>query len=178
MQNNVFQQHAQMNGIGGGVSTPTFGVSTGGDQQGCLTPTFDSQMNGSGTFATRIGFDGNLIHSPRKPSSSNSLQQDNVSTTSSEIELQMQLQQLEQLQAQASGYEKVLAREPDNINALSALIQIRLQTGDLEGAIAPLGKLIEIYPEDPNLVALQAQIKQELEKISTESEATTPEPDK
>ena len=85
---------------------------------------------------------------------------------------------LEQLQAQASGYEKVLAREPDNINALSALIQIRLQTGDLEGAIAPLGKLIELYPEDPNLVALQTQIKQELAKKSTELEATTPEPDK
>ena len=85
---------------------------------------------------------------------------------------------LAQLQAQASGYEKVLAREPENINALSALVQIRLQTGDLEGAISPLDKLIELYPEDPNLVALQTQIKQELEKRSTESEAAIPEPDK
>ena len=85
---------------------------------------------------------------------------------------------LAQLKAQASGYEKVLSREPNNINALIALVQIRLQTGDLQGAIAPLSKLIEIYPEDPNLVALQAQIKQELEQKSIESEATSPEPDK
>ncbi len=84
---------------------------------------------------------------------------------------------LEQLQAQAKGYEKVLAREPNNINALTSLVQIRLQTGDLEGAIAPLDKLVEIYPEDTNLVALKAQIKQELEKRSNESEETIPEPE-
>ncbi|MDJ0897716.1 MAG: tetratricopeptide repeat protein [Xenococcus sp. MO_188.B8] len=84
---------------------------------------------------------------------------------------------LEQLQAQAKGYEKVLAREPNNINALTSLVQIRLQTGDLEGAIAPLDKLVEMYPEDTNLVALKAQIKQELEKRSNESEETIPEPE-
>ena len=84
---------------------------------------------------------------------------------------------LEQLQAQARGYEKVLAREPNNINALSALVQIRLQTGDLQGAIAPLDKLVAMYPEDPNLLDLQAKIKQELENRSTESEETTPEPE-
>ena len=84
---------------------------------------------------------------------------------------------LEQLQAQAKGYEKVLAREPNNINALTSLVQIRLQTGDLEGAIVPLDKLVEIYPEDTNLVALKAQIKQELEKRSNESEETIPEPE-
>ncbi len=84
---------------------------------------------------------------------------------------------LEQLQAQANGYEKVLAREPNNINALSALVQIRLQTGDLQGAIAPLDKLVAMYPEDPNLVALQAQIKQELENRNNQSEETTPEPE-
>ncbi|MGK7899493.1 MAG: tetratricopeptide repeat protein [Xenococcus sp. (in: cyanobacteria)] len=82
---------------------------------------------------------------------------------------------LEQLQAQAKGYEKVLSREPDNVNALSALIQIRLQTGDLEGAIAPLDKLVAIYPEEQSLITLQQQIKQELENRSNESEATTSE---
>lgn len=85
---------------------------------------------------------------------------------------------LEQLKAQASGYEKVLAREPNNLNALSALIQIRLQTGDLQGAIAPLDKLIAMYPEDPNLVSLRTQIQQELENQTTEAESVTPEPDK
>ena len=84
---------------------------------------------------------------------------------------------LEQLQAQASGYEKVLAREPNNINALISLVQIRLQTGDLQGAIAPLDKLVEMYPEDTSLVALRTQIKQELESKSTETEGTIPEPE-
>ncbi len=84
---------------------------------------------------------------------------------------------LEQLQAQANGYEKVLAREPNNINALTALVQIRLQTGDLQGAIAPLDKLVAMYPEDPNLLALQVKIKQELENRSTELEEITPEPE-
>lgn len=83
----------------------------------------------------------------------------------------------EQLQAQAKGYEKVLAREPNNVNALSALIQIRLQTGDLEGAIAPLDKLVAIYPEEQSLITLQQQIKQELENRSNESESTTSEPE-
>lgn len=84
---------------------------------------------------------------------------------------------LAQLQAQAKGYEKVLAREPNNLNALSALVQIRLQTGDLQGAIAPLDKLVAMYPEDPNLVALRTQIKQELENQSTETTSPTPEPE-
>ena len=84
---------------------------------------------------------------------------------------------LEQLQAQANGYEKVLAREPNNINALTALVQIRLQTGDLQGAIAPLDTLVEMYPEDTSLVALRTQIKQELESKSTETEDTIAEPE-
>jgi len=84
---------------------------------------------------------------------------------------------LEQLKVQASGYEKVLAREPNNINALSALLQIHLQTGDLQGAIAPLNKLMAMYPEDPNLLALRTQIQQELANQSTEAESTTPEPE-
>ena len=82
---------------------------------------------------------------------------------------------LAELQAQAEGYEKVLAREPNNVNALSALLQIRLQTGDLQGAIAPLDKLVAIYPEEKSLITLQQQIKQELENSSNESAETTPE---
>ena len=84
---------------------------------------------------------------------------------------------LEQLQAQAEGYEKVLAREPNNINALAALVQIRLQTGDLQKAIAPLDKLVAMYPEDQSLLALQTQIKQELENKTTEIEETNSEPE-
>ena len=85
---------------------------------------------------------------------------------------------LEQLKAQADGYEKVLAREPNNLNALYALVQIRLQTGDLQGVIAPLDKLLTMYPEEPNLVALRVQIQQELANQNAETESTTSEAEK
>ena len=53
----------------------------------------------------------------------------------------------EQIQLQASGYEKVLAREPNNITALEGLTQIYLQTGQPEKAIPTLEKLAEYYPD-------------------------------
>ena len=53
----------------------------------------------------------------------------------------------EQLLLQARGYEKVLAREPDNLTALSGLVRTRLDMQDLEGAIIPLEKLIELNPQ-------------------------------
>lgn len=66
------------------------------------------------------------------------------------------------LEAQAAGYESVLEREPENVTALQGLIEVRLQLNDLAGAIPPLQKLIEIYPEDQGLKALLATIEQEL----------------
>ena len=50
-------------------------------------------------------------------------------------------QELTKLEAEASGYQKVLSREPDNDTALNGLLKIRLQQKDLESAIAPLSKL-------------------------------------
>lgn len=44
----------------------------------------------------------------------------------------------EQVQIRASGYEKVLEREPENFTALSGLAEIYLQTGNIEKAIPPL----------------------------------------
>ncbi len=84
---------------------------------------------------------------------------------------------LEQLQAQARGYEKVLAREPNNLNALISLFRIRRETGDLQGALIHLDKLIEIFPEDPRFVTVRQEIQQELESISTEPEDASSEPE-
>lgn len=68
----------------------------------------------------------------------------------------------EQLQSQARGYAKVLEREPENTTALRGLLQISLQTGDLNSAIAPLKKLIELYPEKPELTTLLTEIEAQL----------------
>ncbi len=66
------------------------------------------------------------------------------------------------LQDQARSYELVLEREPDNETALRGLLQTRVQLGDLEGAIAPLEKLVELHPERTEYAVLLGQAKQEL----------------
>jgi tetratricopeptide (TPR) repeat protein len=68
----------------------------------------------------------------------------------------------EQIQAQIRGYEKVLAREPNNPIALQGLVQARLAINDLSGAIPPLEKLVELYPEEENIQALLNAVKQQL----------------
>ncbi|MCT0253998.1 MULTISPECIES: M48 family metallopeptidase [unclassified Synechocystis] len=71
--------------------------------------------------------------------------------------------EIEQLEAIAGGYEKVLEREPNNPNALQGLVEARLQMGDLAGAIAPMEKLTKIYPEEEGLKQLLAAIKLQVE---------------
>ncbi len=72
-------------------------------------------------------------------------------------------QELARLEAEASGYQKVLEREPDNNTALTGLLQIRLQQKDLAGAIAPLEKLAKLNPEQTEYTILLAQAKQQLQ---------------
>ncbi|MEL6912097.1 MAG: tetratricopeptide repeat protein [Cyanobacteria bacterium J06555_3] len=72
-------------------------------------------------------------------------------------------QELTMLEAEASGYQKVLEREPNNDTALNGLLKIRLQQKDLTGAIAPLAKLAKIHPEQTEYSTLLAQAKQQLE---------------
>ena len=71
-------------------------------------------------------------------------------------------QELTKLAAEASGYQKVLEREPNNNTALTGLLQIRLQQKDLQGAIAPLEKLAKLNPEQTEYANLLAQAKQQL----------------
>lgn len=65
-----------------------------------------------------------------------------------------------QLEAKEQGYKLVLQREPDNQIALQGLVQARLQMNDLQGAIAPLEKLIKLNPDQPQYKALLTGIKQ------------------
>ena len=72
-------------------------------------------------------------------------------------------QELAKLEAEASGYQKVLEREPDNNTALSGLLRIKLQQKDISGAIAPLEKLANLNPEQTEYGVLLAQAKQQIE---------------
>ncbi|MEY2983410.1 MAG: hypothetical protein RLZZ568_27 [Cyanobacteriota bacterium] len=74
----------------------------------------------------------------------------------------------------AEGYAKVLEREPDNANALQGLVEARLQLGDLPGAIPPLEKLTQLYPEQDPLKQLLLVIKQEVAGSSPSSDASPP----
>lgn len=80
----------------------------------------------------------------------------------------------EQLQAQARGYAKVLEREPENVAALSGLVQTSIQTGNLEAAIPPLQKLIELYPEDTQLTTLLTEIEARIAQQTPSTPAATP----
>ena len=71
-------------------------------------------------------------------------------------------QELTKLEAEASGYQKVLSREPNNDTALNGLLKIRLQQKDIESAIAPLSKLAKLHPEQTEYTTLLAQAKQQI----------------
>ncbi|WP_267383166.1 tetratricopeptide repeat protein [Cyanobacterium sp. uoEpiScrs1] len=71
--------------------------------------------------------------------------------------------QKEKLQAIADGYEEVLKREPKNPTALQGLIEAKLQLKDLEGAIVPMEKLVQLFPEEEKLATILKTMKQELE---------------
>ncbi|MBE9170495.1 tetratricopeptide repeat protein [Pleurocapsales cyanobacterium LEGE 06147] len=72
-------------------------------------------------------------------------------------------EQQTQLEAEATGYQKVLEREPNNSNALRGLLEVRLKQKDIQGAIEPLEKLAQIHPEQREYSILLAQAKQQLQ---------------
>jgi len=65
-----------------------------------------------------------------------------------------------ELLARAKGYELVLQREPNNTTALEGLAIAKIELGDAQGAIAPLEKLVEFNPENPEYKAALAQVRQ------------------
>lgn len=71
-------------------------------------------------------------------------------------------QELTKLEAEASGYQKVLEREPNNDTALTGLLNIKLKQKDIEGAIAPLSQLAKLHPEQTEYGILLAQAEQQV----------------
>lgn len=71
-------------------------------------------------------------------------------------------EQQEELAARAKGYQLVLEREPDNSTALRGLVEVRLEQGDLPGALEPLEKFAELNTQEPDYAILLAEGKQQL----------------
>jgi len=80
-------------------------------------------------------------------------------------------QQQQNLADQARGYEAVLEKEPENESALQGLIQVRIQQGDIEGALVPLEKLADLNPEQEGYRILLAQAKQQIGDLEGASDA-------
>jgi cytochrome c-type biogenesis protein CcmH/NrfG len=72
-----------------------------------------------------------------------------------------------QLQEMAKGYERVVQREPENQFALQKLVEIRLQMNDLQGATAPMEKLVKLNPDNAQYKALLEGIKQRVGTAGT-----------
>ena len=66
------------------------------------------------------------------------------------------------LETESLGYQLVLEREPDNVNALQGLLNNRLRQGNLQDAIASLERLSQLIPDQIEYTLLLAQTKQQL----------------
>ena len=82
----------------------------------------------------------------------------------------------EELQQLEENLLIVLDREPNNPNALQNLTRVRLEMGNLEGAIEPLDQLITLFPEDQVLKDLKEQLEQNLARTSPPSTPTDATP--
>lgn len=95
-----------------------------------------------------------IINNAPQPSRENT----NVESSSVEAQRQLQAEQL-QLKEQEQGYKIVLKQEPNNRVALEGLVEVSLQMQNAKGAIAPLKKLTQLYPNQPKYKTLLGQVE-------------------
>ncbi|MTJ48216.1 M48 family metallopeptidase [Dolichospermum sp. UHCC 0259] len=69
-----------------------------------------------------------------------------------------------EFQKQIKGYELVLQREPNNQTALEKLSIIRLNSGDNQGAIALMEKLVKLHPDRQDYQTVLANTKKTIGK--------------
>lgn len=79
-------------------------------------------------------------------------------------------QENQELQQIAEGYEAVVAREPNNINALQKLAEIRITMQDYEAAAEPVKKLMELDPENPQYLIVLLQLYQQTNNVNAASQ--------
>ena len=77
------------------------------------------------------------------------------------------------LAAARESYQKALAREPNNRDALLGLAAIDVRTGQLEAAEARYLKLLEIDPRDSQAVASLVGLRGRLDPVASESRLKT-----
>ena len=80
------------------------------------------------------------------------------STTNRSTTLSLEEQFIQQIE----GYELVLQREPNNPVALEGLLTLRLRLRDARGALEPLEKLIELYPDQERYRQTLNIVKQQI----------------
>ena len=68
----------------------------------------------------------------------------------------------QRLKAVEKGYKQILEQEPENRFALQGLAEIRIQMKDNEGAIEPIEKLIELYPEQEGYKKVLQELKKQI----------------
>ncbi|MEC4893244.1 MAG: tetratricopeptide repeat protein [Oscillatoria sp. PMC 1051.18] len=85
-----------------------------------------------------------------------------VGRTTAESSLNLSQEKQTELETEAKGYQLVLQREPGNATALRGLVEVRLQQGDLQGAIESLEKLAQLNPQQTDYLVLVAQAKQQV----------------
>lgn len=96
------------------------------------------------------------------PLFSTAFKESQPSSTASPAVGQSPVGQQSKLAQSIQGYELVLQREPENQTALRGLVDARIQTGDIKGAVAPIEKLAALNPKDSQYSMLLAQAKQQL----------------
>ena len=79
----------------------------------------------------------------------------------------------QRLKAVEKGYKQILEQEPENRFALQGLAEIRIQMKDNEGAIEPIEKLIELYPEQEGYKKVLQELKKA--KLRKKNETTKKE---
>ncbi|WP_265262945.1 tetratricopeptide repeat protein [Spirulina subsalsa] len=67
-----------------------------------------------------------------------------------------------ELENRAHSYELVLRDDPNNTTVLRRLLEVRLEQGKLQQALAPLETLSQLQPEQPDYTILLAQARQHL----------------